>query len=759
MSDFVTISFDLLSQFTGDRGGVGHNIVQFVLASIFWGASLGLALVRRSRTYHESEKLMIWGFSLALGREFFMLSMSILQTYGIINPELLQVVSPPFEHALFDVAIVVVASAFLHYLLYESHLARIYLKIGVGTVTLCYLSTFWWWGNHIIAYPDAKFGQTWCEWLFQINVSALIIFPWAILLQNTKGKIRNAVCTGLGLFFLYEFLKIPDMMTGEVYEQFFAPLRHAFYLMGIPFFGYVYAQDLYDNHQKVKADLIKSEKRYRKLFEDSKDVLYMTTPEGRIADINDAGLRLFGYSREEILNTHVQELYAEPSVREKLLNEVTGKGSIQDYDLKLKRKDGKLMDCLVNISANLDSEGKTTAYQGLIRDVTNERNFEKHLRQTEKMEAMGTLAGGIAHDFNNILTAIIGYAFLASQEIDKGSKAQNALEEVRIAGNRAKELVKQILAFSRRDEQVKKRLQVQVIIIEALKLLRATTPSSIDIVQNINDKTAAIFADPTQILQVLLNLCTNAVYAMRESGVIEIGVNDRTFEKERVIGGAVVPKGDFVELSVSDNGPGMDQQTLKRIFDPFFTTKEVGEGSGMGLSVVHGIVKGHGGHISAESTIGKGTRFRIFFPAVHSSKGPEIGVDNGYVGSERILFVDDEHTITRLAQLTLERFGYEVTTRTNGIDALEKFRKNSNDFDLVITDQSMPGLSGSDLAVELLHIRPDLPIILCTGFSKVIDQKRAKEIGIREFVMKPIAGKKLAKVIRKVLDADLGSGA
>lgn len=745
--------FDLLGQFTGGRGGVDHNIVQFVLAAVMWSVLVVLAFMRHRNSNHPDEELMVIGFSFGLLRELIMLFMALLQSFKVVPLHYLHVIFPPLEHAVFDIAIVIVAASFMRYLLQDKSLSRRFLQIGVTMVCLCYLATFWWWANAIIQNPQITFGKTWCDWLFRVNASLLIIYPILVLLHLTRGWVRNAVCLGLTCFFLNQFLKIPDLILFEVHENIFAPIRHGFYLLGIPLIGYVYVRELYTEHLLTEQKLQVSENRYRRLFEESLDTLYVSSKDGYFLDLNPAGLELFGLTKQDIEHTQISDIYVDRESRRHFQNEIRQNGSVHGYEVELRKKDGRKMSCLLTASIRFDHSGRNIGYQGIIRDVTLQKEIEGQLRQSEKMEAMGTLAGGIAHDFNNILTAIIGYAFIAKRALPDDSPANKAISEIHSAGNRAKDLVRQILAFSRRDEQVKKPLHLQVIIKEALKLLRATVPTTIEFDYDFADHLYPVLAEPTQILQLLLNLCTNAVHAMPDKGRLEISINVSDLTRQDSVLPACFSEGRFVHLKVSDTGHGISPDILSRIYDPFFTTKGVGEGTGMGLSVVHGIVKAHGGFITVDSVVEKGTSFSVYFPAIRKSdKDQDILPERSYYGTERILFVDDEQTIVNLAQITLTAFGYKVTSSTNSTDALAMIKAQPKAFDLVITDQNMPHLSGAELAKKILEFDPQMPIILCSGYSTVFDEKQAEELGIKAFILKPLVEHKLAAAVRSVLD-------
>jgi nitrogen-specific signal transduction histidine kinase/CheY-like chemotaxis protein len=383
-------------------------------------------------------------------------------------------------------------------------------------------------------------------------------------------------------------------------------------------------------------------------------------------------------------------------------------------------------------------------------------NTERQSRQSSRMEAIGTLAGGIAHDFNNILTAILGFTELGLASVPKGSRTQRNLQEVLTAGHRAKHLVLQILAFSRQSGQGKKPTPIHTVVHEALTLLRASIPSTVEIRHSLLAE-SSIQADPTQLHQVVINLCTNAEYAMRETGgLLEITLEDVNVTEENIRSVSGLKLGPHARLTIQDNGAGMSSEVLERMYDPFFTTKPIGEGSGMGLAVVHGIVTNHGGALMVNSLKGQGTKVEVYLPAIPALAW-DASDDQHPIprGKETILFVDDEETIVRLGQELLSQLGYTVEVQTSSPEALNAFRMNPERFDLVITDQTMPGLTGEALSRELLRIRPELPIILCTGFSHIMTAEKAKTLGIQAYLMKPLAIRDLAPIVRHVLDKTL----
>lgn len=389
--------------------------------------------------------------------------------------------------------------------------------------------------------------------------------------------------------------------------------------------------------------------------------------------------------------------------------------------------------------------------QDLLRK--EKKNLEILLQQMQKAEAISSLTGGIAHDFNNILTVIIGYTEITIGKTSQGTQIQKNLEEVLKAGYRARDLVKQLLTFSRQNVQDKKALQVSLIVKEATKMLRASLPANIEIRQDTKNGSAKVMIDPTQVHQVLLNLCTNAANSMREKGgMLEVSLSDIEVDSHFTARHPDLKSGPYVKLTVSDTGHGMPHSIIEKIFDPNFSTKK-GNGAGLGLAVVRGIVKGHGGAISVNSELNKGTAFNVFLPRVVEEVLPKTGHPASLPrGNERILFIDDEQVLADLGKQMLDPLGYTVTIKTDSIEALQTFRVKPQNFDLVVTDMTMPRMTGFELAEKLLQIRTDIPIILCTGFSEMVTHKKARTIGIREFVMKPIDISEMAEIVRRTLD-------
>ncbi|MBM4329748.1 MAG: response regulator [Deltaproteobacteria bacterium] len=501
-----------------------------------------------------------------------------------------------------------------------------------------------------------------------------------------------------------------------------------------------------------------SEERHRLLVEKVPLGIVSIDTQGQIIDSNPAFITMLGFPPEADIRA-MNMLNFPPLVEAGIAHNVrccfkSGEGSVFESLYMVKWVKEVYLRC--HLTPIRDKDGRIFSVQAIMENISEEKKLKDQLIQAQKTEAIGILAGGVAHEFNNILSVIIGFTELASYGIPEESTALLNLQTVLKASHRAKDLVNQILTFSCRSEQERKPVEITPIVKETLKVLRAFLPSTIEVRQKIESNTGIIKADPTQIHQVLMNLCTNAAHAMGENGgVLEVSLTNLEMGANTAGQNTDVLPGPYIRLTVSDTGHGMAPDVLEKIFDPYFTTKKVGEGTGLGLAVVQNIVKSHGGAITVSSEPGKGSAFQVYFPCVEKVK--EMGEIQKAEslplgGRERILFVDDEQVLADLGKKMLERLGYEVVTRTNSLEALDLFRKQPDKFHLVVTDMTMPNMTGARLTRELLRIRHDLPVILCTGFNEQMDEIKAKVLGVQEFVMKPFDYNNLANTIRRALD-------
>jgi len=507
--------------------------------------------------------------------------------------------------------------------------------------------------------------------------------------------------------------------------------------------------------RKAKEALRESEERYRTAIEHSNDGVAIVKGESHVY-VNRRFLDMFGYKDLAEFRSRGPYASVHPDDRERIMRinqeRQNDKPVPAQYEFKGIRKDGTAN--YVEVSATrfvYQGEPATLAY---LRDITDRKQLESQLHQSQKMEAIGTLAGGVAHDFNNILAGIIGFTELVRDDMASESTEYHRLGQVLKAARRGRDLVRQILTFSRKVEYDQKPVALSGIVEEGLKLLRPLLPATIEIRWKgaIGDDT--ILADSAQIHQVLMNLCTNSAQAMgRKGGVLEISVTEGHLRKDSLPPG--MKPGEYVVLALRDTGSGIKPEFLERIFDPFFTTKVKGEGTGLGLSVVHGIVRSHGGCIRVESEPEKGSLFSIYLPKVRKPVSLTAGEEPAAEGGkECILFVDDEDILVELNNTRLTQLGYEVVATTSSIEALTLFKKEPERYHLVITDYTMPDMTGVDLARKLLKLRSDIPIILCTGFNEKVSPNKARKVGIREFLLKPQGKSELDLAIRRVLDRD-----
>jgi PAS domain S-box-containing protein len=496
-------------------------------------------------------------------------------------------------------------------------------------------------------------------------------------------------------------------------------------------------------------------KRLVLIVEHAAEMILMTDRDGVVQYANNAFLQSSGKKRGEVIGVPVRDCAgAEDADFYERLHARLQRERKWNGRMTLKGPDGRFSELDVAVSPMRDASGLLLNYVIVCRDVTTEAILARQLRQVQKMEAIQTLAGGIAHDFNNLLAAIMGNVELAMDDLAADSSVRHNLEQIFKASRRAKDLVKQILLFSRRDQQESVLVEAGPLVTETMKLLRSSIPGAIDIRHRVEPGRSTVLADAGRLQQILMNLVSNAVHAMREKGgALDVLVGECQLTADDASPPGLSP-GPYLKIGVSDNGHGMPQGVVERIFEPFFTTKRPGEGPGMGLAVVHGLVKALKGAITVSSELGAGSTFTVYLPIATSETERTVKEESRPLprGAERILFVDDEKPIIEMNSALLEPLGYHVTAVASSAKALELFTAAPDAFDLVITDEAMPDLTGIELVERIRSLRKNIPIIMITGFSETIDAERAKKMGIREFLMKPLARRELAEAIRNVLD-------
>ena len=615
---------------------------------------------------------------------------------------------------------------------FMSHLpAAVFIKDQEGRILFAnqFLRNLFGWRDCI--------GKTTAELLPKELAAGMVADDVKVLSQGSQ-VIVEAICSPLGVDRVFETHKFP-VHTG----------RNATLLGGISL----------DITERKAAEEVLRLTQFS--VEHAADPIYWIGPEARIVYANQAASRSLGYTKEELISLSVPDIDPSLSLEKwPAFWEQTKQRGVLAFESAHRRKDGTTFPIDVSFN-NMAFDGREFNFV-FVRDISeskrteNERRtLEARLKQAQKMEAIGTLAGGIAHDFNNILAAIIGYTEMAVADLSEHNPMRFDLEQVLKAGYRARDLVKQILVFSRmRTGETFQSVHVGRIVQEAMRFLRASLPATVEIRQNIEVETGMTLADPTQIHELVINLCTNSAHAMEEKGgVLEVALADVNLDSNLASLYPGAQPGPYLRLTVADTGHGMDEETIEHIFEPYYTTKEIGKGTGFGLAVVHGIVRRHGGTITVQSEPGKGTTFQVHLPVIegegsvdHETEGPIP------CGTERILFVDDEEMLANMVERMLAQLGYSVLTQTSSTEALNVFRNRPFHFDLVVTDYTMPQMTGADLAREILAVRSDIPIILCTGFSERISEEKAREIGIKHYVMKPLNRRNLAAIVREALD-------
>lgn len=511
----------------------------------------------------------------------------------------------------------------------------------------------------------------------------------------------------------------------------------------------------YKELQTAHNSLSKKENYYRKLLERSNDIITVMGPDGTVRYQSPSVKRILGYEAGTLTGSpYTENMHNDDKMRfNETIRQIRTEQQSEATVVFRFRDSQNAWRTIESIIRNLSDDDSINSILMNSRDITERCRLESQLRHAQKMEAIGALAGGVAHDFNNILQAIQGFSDLALTKIDPGSQAHMFLEQVLIAGERAGELIKQILTFSRPNEQERKNLKMQPIIKETLKFLRSSLPSTIKISENIETDCPSVYADPTQIHQIIMNLSTNAFHPMQENGgTLKVSLKSENIHPSSHIS----PQGLYLHLTIADTGYGMPTEVREHIFEPFFTTKGPGEGTGLGLATTHGIVREYGGHITVNSAPGEGTKFDIYLPAIQEQEEEETATpdmpEELKRGTESIMFVDDEVTLTELAKNLLSDLGYQISAFTDSTKALKTFQSNPDSCDILITDYTMPDIRGDELIAETRKIKPDIPVILCSGFRDQLDQKDLEDINVNCFLNKPFTTKEITEAVRRCLD-------
>lgn len=534
-----------------------------------------------------------------------------------------------------------------------------------------------------------------------------------------------------------------------------------------------YLISIFDNitdRKRAEEALAKSEARYRLLAENASDIIFTADKNFRLTYVSPSVEKVTGYSPEEVIQQNLKDLLT-PASFEKAIRayrkgmelEASGLRELRKtitLQLEEYRKNGSTISVETTVTPLRDQQNQLTGFWGITRDITerkkveNERErLQRQVQQAQKMESIGVLAGGIAHDFNNILSTIIGYTELAQMKLNNKRGIDNELDKIMKAAIRNRDLVKHILTFSRQSVIIREPMDIVPVMKETLKFIRASLPSTIEIRHNFAVLERLVVADATQIHQIVMNLCTNAAYAMKEKGgILDIGLKEIVLNAQTRHKLKSLQPGRYLQLTITDTGSGISDRIIGRIFDPFFTTKERGEGTGMGLSVLHGIVMDMGGAVSVYSEPNVGTSFHVLFPIYTGQKViSDISPLLTPKGTGTIILVDDEEGIALSGQGILEQLGYHVIALTNPLEALDAINANPEGVDLILTDLTMPVMTGLELSVRIKDIKPGIPIILCTGFGIEITQQRLKEAGIHDMVMKPMVASELAQAVFQAL--------
>jgi len=505
--------------------------------------------------------------------------------------------------------------------------------------------------------------------------------------------------------------------------------------------------------KRVQAEKqsLNAKKEWQEIFEAVGQMTMILDKDHTIISANRAVLEYTGLPLTDITGQKCHSIFhhTDHAVNDCPVSNMMNSGQFNITEAEIETM-GKTF--IISCTPVFDDRGNLEKIIHIATDITRQRQLKKELIQAHKMEAIGSLAGGIAHDFNNILSAVLGYAELALKDVEKGSQIQKDLQQIYSAGTRARDLVKQILNFARQTDEELKPVRIDIIAKEVAKFLGSTIPSTIEIIQNLNSR-SLVLSNPVKIHQLIMNLCTNAAHAMNEGGELTISLHEVTLEWDDIKAYGKIKPGHYQKMEISDTGAGIPEEIVDSIFLPFFTTKGIHEGTGMGLAMVHSIVKECSGHVSVNSQKGKGSVFTILLPITDAQEKTKQIIDARPVqsGSAKILIIDDELSICKLSSRLLQGYGYKAVFETDSEKALALFSERPNEFDLVITDMTMPKIAGDVLTRKILAIRPDMPVIIATGYSKILSEKKAVKLGVRAVLSKPFEKNNLIKIVQDVL--------
>jgi PAS domain S-box-containing protein len=734
---------DILFEFGGGKGGEPNNVaVRFLLPSVFWGVLAFIAL--RQWRQRRSRKDLYLGLAALLGlsRELTMFVAEYGSLRGHIPFDAIYPVYPPFEHGATMLSCVMIGFAYLNNLQGDRS-TRLFLSIGSAITGILTITTAYAWPAFLATHPNAPFASFWGDLAFRVSGSILMLSVLVMLARiERKQPARTPATLFLPFlfFFLDDFLMIFNILTGERFVGLYAPIRHNLHIWAIPMLVGAYWSELVQS-------LSDAEKRVSSIFRVSPSALCVADCSGTITVASPASFQVLGCPPEELIGKDLRRLGEGPELP--LATPGSGQQPMS-FICQHTEENGTTKW----LNWNIRWEEKEELLYAVISDITEHKKLEAQLRQAQKLEAVGTLAGGIAHDFNNMLTTIVGYTTLLQMKMAEDSPDRVMVDHILAASERAANLTKSLLAYSRKQINDPAAVNLNTVVRGIEKLLTRLIPETIEFTCSCGEKDLTVWADSGQIEQLIMNLVTNARDAMPTGGKLIISAEPVELEDEFVQSRGQMKAGSYALLSVADSGTGMDEKTRERIFEPFFTTKDVGKGSGLGLSMVYGIVKQHDGFIDVISEPGRGTTFRIYLPivdiAMHEAEPKEVRQPKG--GTETILLIEDESEVRQLLKDVLDGNGYHVIEAADGVDGVRKFLKHRQEIHLVVTDVMMPRKNGKEAFDEIRRAREDIKAIFISGYSAVTTRLLLDE-GL-PYLQKPVSPQELLFKTREVLDAE-----